>query len=484
MNRPLTIVAALALACAVLAATPAQAEKRALILAISEYVRQPLPGVAKDVENASEMARLMGIPAANIEVWRDAELAGNGLLKALQDFTDRAQPEDHVFVYYSGHGSSYTKRNSPGACEKALVAQDITMVPKDEFHKRLKVLAAKVDKTFVFMDSCYSGGLVELDGSRALGAPGQGEARAKFTATAPKDPCSVASNVVASDRDFDMIQAEQYPNYFLLGSAAENEVAIDGGPTLGGYASSALLQCMQAPERADHSGDGVVSITEAKACAQEIVNGRLASNRQHNPNFGFNSMTLTSGNGQGGNTPLLTVTARTQPVNTPAFLQTLYDGRDGRRNVSIAASKNPVRIGEDFSFTVQSDTPGHLTLLVAGSSGKIYKLFPNEKDSDGAVKPGSPLSLPRPGQWRLTATPPTGANWFLVLVSDDPDRFNDLGMPAGIFRAFGDSPESTRGLLDFLFSLFGKKDTTDSPTPPANAGRAYGATLLRVLEVD
>lgn len=483
MIRRMTAPAVLALALALVFAVPARAEKRALILAISEYVRQPLPGVAKDVENASEMARLMGIPAANIEVRRDAELAGSGLLGALEDFTARVRPEDHVFVYYSGHGSSYTKRGAAGVCEKALVAQDITFVPKEEFHKRLNALAAKVDKTFVFMDACYSGGLVELNGSRAFGG-GQDVARAKFTAATPKDPCSVARNIVASDRDFDMVQAERQPNYFLLGSAAENEVAIDGGSTLGGYASSALLQCMQSPDKADRNGDGVVTIAEAKACAQDIVDGRLARNREQNPNFEFSSMTLTSGNGQGGNTPLMAATARTQPVNTPAFLQTLYDGRDGRRSVAITAVKNPVRIGEDFSFTVESDKPGHLTLLVAGSSGKIYKLFPNERDADGAVKPGAPLSLPRPGLWRLTATPPVGANWFLALVSEDPDRFKDLGLPAGIFRSFGDSPASTRGLLDFLFALFGGQDKEAAPKPPAEAGRAYGAALLRVVEVD
>lgn len=490
MIRRMTPLAALALAFALILAAPARAEKRALILAISEYVRQPLPGVAKDVENASEMARLMGIPAANIEIRRDKELAGSGLLKALEDFTARVQPQDHVFVYYSGHGSSYTKRGTTDVCEKALVAQDATMVAKDEFHQRLNRLAAKVEKTFVFMDACYSGGLVELNASRAFKAKRPGGAKAapeaypKYTAASPTDPCSIAKNMTASGRDFDMIQAERQPNYFLLGSAAQNEVAIDGGPTLGGYASSALLQCMQSAQKADRNGDGVVTIAEAKDCAQDIVNDRLARGREASADFIYTSMTLTSGNGQGGNTPLMAATARTQPVNSPAFIQTLFDGRDGRRNVTITTEKNPVRIGEEFSFTVETDRPGHLTLLVAGSSGKIYKLFPNERDADGAMQAGKPLTLPRTALWRLTATPPTGANWFLALVSDSPDRFKDLGMPAGIFRSFGDSTQGTRGLLDFLFALFGGKEKGDTASPPAEAGQAYGAAMLRVVEVD
>lgn len=485
-NRFRTLVLGLATA-SILLASPALAEKYALILAIADYIREPLPGVTKDIENASQIARIMGVSEKNILVKRDGELAGPALMQAIDDFTARIKPEDQVFVYYSGHGSSYTKRGAAGVCEKALVTQDITFVPKDEFNKKMLLLAERAAKTFVFLDSCYSGGLVQLNKSKAMGSGPASELRGKFTAASTTDPCSIPSNMVKASRDFGMEEAEQQPNYYLLGSAAENEVAIDGGKDLGGFASSALLDCLQNPADTDGDRDGVVTLDEAKACAQGVVNKRLAQGKMGNPNFPYKSMTLTSGHGQGGNAPLVFVGAQAAVVNTPAFVQTLFEGRDGKRNVTLGIGKNPVRIGEDVNLTVTSDRTGYLTLLVVGSSGKIYQIFPNKMDQDARIEPGMSLPVPRPGRWRMPATPPAGDNWVLALVSDTPDRFRDLGKNEGIFKNMGNSGGSARGIFDFLFKpaksevQAGSDNGGKDPNP---ASKGYGAALLKVTEVD
>lgn len=481
--RTMRRAAAGALAASLLFCATAQAEKLALILAISNYSRQPLPGVTKDVENASEIAKLMGVPEANITVKRDDELAGGGLLKAIDEFAARVRSEDQVFVYYSGHGSSYTKPGAKGLCEKALVAQDISFVPKEEVQRRLTALSNRPGKTFVFLDSCFSGGLVQLKGARAFGAAGGMEVHAKFTAASPTDPCSVAANVKGA-RDFDIAAAEKVPNYYLLGAAAENEVAIDGGKAMGGFASSSLLDCLRSPEKADKNGDGIVTLDEAKACAQEKVNALLAQGQAASASFPYSSMTLTSGSGQGGNAPLLFTAPRQGTVNTPAFAQTLFEGRDARRNVTITASANPVRIGQDVQLTVTSDKAGYLTLMVVGSSGKIYKIFPNDMDQDARIGADAALPVPRPGMWRMPASAPVGDNWFLALVSDTPDRFKDLGKPAGIFRAFGDDAAGAKGLFDWLFRPAKRPDAPAPDSPGAGASTTYGAALIKVAEVE
>jgi hypothetical protein len=476
----LVLVASLALL-----ATPALAEKYALILAIADYVRSPLPGVTKDIENASQIARLMGVPEKNISIRHDGELAGPALVKALDDFSARITSADQVFVYYSGHGSSYTKHGAPGVCEKALVTPDITMVPKEVFNKKISLLAERAQKTFVFLDSCYSGGLVDLKKSRALGLGETSPLRGKFTAASSSDPCSIPSNLVKGARDFDMVVAEKQPNYYLLGAAAENELAIDGGKDLGGFASSSLLYCLQNPAEADRDKDGVVSLEEAKVCAQDVVNKRLAQGKASDPNFQYSSMTLTSGHGQGGNTPLVFVGAQASVVNTPAFVRSLFEGRDGKRNVTLSASKNPVRLGEDITMTVTSDRPGYLTLMVVGSSGKIYKIFPNKLDAEARIEPGMNMPVPRPGSWRMPASPPVGDNWFLALVSDTPDRFRNLGDDAGIFKALGNSGGGAKGLFDFLFgnASAAPAEGTALANPEANSDR-YGAALLKVVEIN
>lgn len=464
----------------------ALAENYALILAISNYVRQPLPGVTKDIDNAREIARLIGVPDKNITVKRNEELAGQGLMREIEAFSKGIKKGDRVFVYYSGHGSSYSKQGKPGQCEKALVGQDITFISRDEFHRKINALAQRADKTFVFLDSCYSGGMMEERHTRDMDLPGGIEARPKFTAAPPEDPCSKPANL-KDTRDYDMAEAEKMPNYYLLGSAAGNEVAIDGGAAIGGFASSAVLDCLQHTPKADKDGDGVVSLDEVRRCAQETVDARLAQGKQASPTFPYTSMTLTAGFGQGGNPPVAFSATESAVVNTPAFVSSLYDGRDAKRAVALTAEKNPIRIGQDLNLTLTSDKPGYVTLMAVGSSGAIYKLFPNQLDKDARIEAATPMRIPRPLKWRLPATPPAGDNWLLALVSDTPDRFKDLGQDAGIFRKMGNTGQGTRGIFDFLFKPADKcaenvRDFEVTGVDPCST--AYGAALLKVVETE
>ncbi len=498
MRTRLPRLAAALLLCACLPGA-ALAENRALILGISNYVRQPLPGVAKDMDNARRIARLIGVPEKNITVRTDEQLAGQGLMRELDAFASTINKGDNVFVYYSGHGSSYSKPDHPGQCEKALVGQDITFISKQEFHQKVAALAARADKTFVFLDSCYSGGMMQENHTRGLGLPGGPtggapnaveanavEAWPKFAAAAPGDPCSKAANVKAV-RDYDLALAEATPNYYLLGSAAGNEVAIDGGAQVGGFASSAVLSCLEQSPKADLDGDGLVTLDEVRRCAQQSVDARLEQGQQASANFPYTSMTLTAGFGQGGNPPVAFSAGDDAVLNAPAFVQALFDARDATRAVALHVDKNPIRIGQDLNLTLLSDRPGHVTLMAVGSSGKIYKLFPNKLDADARVEANTPLQIPRPLKWRLPASAPAGDNWLLVLVSDKPDRFKDLGEDAGIFKKVENTGKGARGFFDFLFKPADNcaKAVRDFDTVAVDpCSTAYGAALLKVVEIE
>lgn len=482
-----SLAALLALGAALLPAAQALAENHALVLSISNYSRQPLPGSAKDVDNAKEIAKLIGVPEENILVRRDKELAGDGILKAIEEFSHQVKKGDRVFVYYSGHGSSYSRKGQRGVCEKALVAQDTSFVSKDEFNRHIAKLAERAEKTFVFLDSCYSGGMAHKAHTRSMATePDTDGLTPKFVASSPDDPCAKPANL-KSRRDYEMAEAEKMPNYYLLGSAAENEVALDGGPEVGGLASSSVLKCLKQPELSDTNHDGVVTLDDIRRCAQKQVDERLDSAHQASRDFPYTSMTLTAGFGQGGNPPVAFYEGAGGKLNTPAMLKSLYEGRDATRQVGLAANRNPIRIGQDLSLTIASDKPGYLTVLAVGSSGKIYEIFPNKMDREARIEAGEPMPVPRPGKWRLPARPPAGENWILALVSDAPDRFSDLGKDAGAFKDLGNTGKSTRGIFDFLF----KSEKTCAKDGRDFAGqdvdtcsKAYGAALLKVVEVD
>lgn len=474
-------VAALLASTVLCAPVPAAADNHALILGIFEYARSPLPGAADDIGNAKEIARQIGVPDKNIVVKKDRDLTLNGLKAVVADFSKRIKDGDRVFIYFSGHGTSYSNRE--GRCEKALVTQEHGLLVKEDFHRTVNDLAKKTDKTFVFLDSCFSGGLVQASHSKAAARDLDDLPVAKANTSTPDDPCFTPSNMSKASRDFGMEAAAATPNYFLLTASGESEVAI--ATSHGSLATSAVAACLKERARADGNKDGVVTLDEVRTCAQNQVDGVIeqSSNR---PNYPFTAMTLTHGFGPGGNPPVSFV-GGPQPVNTASFAQTLYDARNATRQVSLRADKNPVRIGDYLNLEVTSDRPGYLTLMVVGSSGKIYQIFPNQMDGDARVEAGKPMPVPHPERWKMPANPPAGDNWFLALVSDTPDRFKGLGERAGIFTGFGNSGDGAKGIVERIINpaqgcTTASRDFGMEALNPCSTG--YGAALIKVTEVN
>ncbi|MEK7815383.1 MAG: caspase family protein, partial [Pseudomonadota bacterium] len=145
-----------------LGAVPAQAEVHALILTISQYQGgvPPLAGVQQDGKSAAAMARKMGVPEKNIVQLRDQQLTLAGMRRAFDDLANRLQPNDQVFIYYSGHGSRTLVREAGAErCAESLVTVDADFLTDTEFEQRLKKLSQKADKVIAFLDACHSGGV-------------------------------------------------------------------------------------------------------------------------------------------------------------------------------------------------------------------------------------------------------------------------------------------------------------------------------------
>jgi hypothetical protein len=350
-------------------------------------------------------------------------------------------------------------------------------------------LTEKTDKAFVFLDSCFSGGRVHSENAKASRAFGKDMPKPKFTSSTPEDPCAQATNYSMS-KDFGIEAASQTPNYYLLAAASQTEYAIDGGQRIGGYATAAVLACLQSG-LADRNHDGAVTLEETRECAQLWIDDRLRQGREANADFPYSAMTLTQGFGPGGN-PVIAFgdsanSNADESVDTVSLVQALVDGRDATRSVILKANKNPVKIGDYLNLELVSDRPGYLTLLVVGSSGDIYQIFPNDLDSDTRVEANRPTPVPRPEKWRMPATPPAGDNFFVALVSDVPNRFEELGEKAGIFKAFGKSRKTAKAVLDRITKPAAKcaNATRDFGVEGTSAcSTSYGATLLKVTEIE
>lgn len=473
----------------------ARADNYALIMGVSDYPSSPLPGIPKDIENAQLIAEAMDIPAGNITVRRDGQLTLAGLRQTLGDFSHKIKPGDRVFIYFSGHGRSYSK--TEGQCDKAIVTREGEAFSRDEFQRQIDPIIHRAAKTFVFLDTCFSGGVVASSKGGSRGDDSDSVARIKAFQK-PGDPCAQASNVeyaAKGARDFDT-EASSTPNYYLLGAAGPTEYAIDGGQGVGSLATTGFQRCLQAGTDSDQNNDGVVTLNEAYQCAQRQVNAMLPAQ--------YSSQTLTEGNGPGGNTPVAfdvegsapvsarnTANTASTRIDSQNLMETITQAADPEHRVTVTPTQASFQIGNDFlEMDVSSSKSGYLTILSVGSSGTIYQLFPNQHDRDNKIEANQTLRLPRPA-WRIRAKGPSGRDRFLAIVSGTPDRFNGFGVPVSPFSKVENNMAGAKDIIERLVTpsqgcksaKAGQRDfETLAAMPPCSSG--YGAGSADVQEVD
>lgn len=94
----------------------------ALIVGVGQYSQasgaDPLKGVPKDMMTSRNMALAMGVPDRQIIELRDKEATKANILEALDSLNKKVGPGEKVFIYFSGHGTSYSTKNG---CEQGFI---------------------------------------------------------------------------------------------------------------------------------------------------------------------------------------------------------------------------------------------------------------------------------------------------------------------------------------------------------------------------
>jgi len=496
MKRHFTV--ALGMALPFIVSIPLHADNHALIMGISDYKESPLYGVVKDLQSARQIAISMGVPEANITVKKEAELTLAGLRSSLSQFQEKIKPGDRAFIYFSGHGTSRSK--GQGQCEESIVTQEIDFMPKAELHQYLTPIINNAAKTFVFLDTCFSGGVIKPV-TRARGTVST--LKPKFMATkfstGENDVCGIAVNYAKGlKRDFSDIEvAENTPNYFMLGSAGSSEYAIDGGSEIGGFATTSFLSCIKTPIKTDKDRDGVITLSEAKHCAQLKINDMISPP--------FLAQTLTEAGSPGSGAIPAAFVNREQPNNHTSegaqqavdlkidslqLLETIRNNSDQTHTVKIKSAKEFYKIKRDYlDLEILSDKSGYLTLFSVGSSGRIFQLFPNNLDNDNKINANEAVKIPRMA-WRIPSGGPAGNNRFLAVVSGLPDQFDNLGIPVGKrFKAMEANALNAKEIMQRLINPAPgcvlqneRRDFSDVEVNPCSSG--YGAGIIDVKEVD
>ncbi len=529
-------------------AAPARAEIHALILTISQYQGgvPPLAGVQYDGKSAAAIARKMGVPEKNITYLRDQQLTLAGMRRAFDDLTNRIQPNDQVFIYYSGHGSrTLVREQGAERCAESLVTVDADFLTDTELELRLKKISQKADKVITFFDACHSGGVTTRS------APGKQPAfSSKYWAKGGVEACAKPVNRLTRGLNANAKTAGSgAQNYVVIAAARDNEISLDQ-PGKGGVATQAWRDCITGAAR-DLNGSGGLSADEIRQCAQAKINYALKDAEGYlphnvsiagNPNaiLAFSAAVPATAPGValppaslpspdaalpppslGSSAPAkppVAAPAPPAPVVTPpapaapaipppvvvtgaspvaasphATLADIYFRRDDRRRVDIALARPALKINRDkFEFTLTSSHPGYVYLLMVGSDGKTFDmLFPNRLDKNNYVQAGQAVKLPRT-DWEIVAQGPAGKDQLLAIVADAPREFGAIGLkPAGPFSMVEVNPASAKdiqlvsGTSTFASNAECTQDTRKRTLAvQKKCSNAFGASLVTVEEVE
>lgn len=391
------------------------AADRALIIGIGDYINPDarLPGIDKDVAQATDIATRLGFSKPQVLADRDA--TRRGILNALKaNLVEGVTAADRVFVYYSGHGASAYDLSSDEDDKKdeALLAADFEVTSDGNGGKILRgmilddeigaLLAQSPSRNILLIvDACHSG---TVDRSIRLAKPLVGEV--KGVAKAYPIP-----GVVKADRSFGPVartggaaaaSGGGAGNYVALNASGDEEQAI---ATENGSAFTVGLA--EAIRR--HAADPSITPVEMVKIAKEYVASALSSTQRFTPQI------------QGS--PEL----RNQPI---ALTNTLNGGGPNWRRVealgqglpglSVANVQPRYRDGDKLEIEVDVAQGGYLNVINVGPDDNLILLFPNRFNPNNKVEPGK-LRLPTPQMtFDLTAQAPFGRSLILAILTEDP----------------------------------------------------------------
>jgi caspase domain-containing protein/uncharacterized protein DUF4384 len=461
-----------------LASQAAVAEDRALIMTISHYEGVPaLPGVRLDADNAMKMLTGIGFSTKNVRVVDERKLTLAGMRQAMADLAHDVRDGDRVFVYFSGHGTSYPVGER---CQQALVTRDLKAFTASNLLQYLTGVRERTSRVVVVLDACFSGGVMKSADDQTRATRSLGTLLPKFTklgdaATQCATPVNLTAAELSNVRGYKgAINLER--NYVYVAAARDNEAAFDDG-LKGGVATTALIECLGEPTLdADHSGS--VSFGELAGCAQAKINAHGPTDdrlRQHIVVTGNDGMPVS-----------VAAAGPDAPVSALATLNDLYRGADARFSVEATASQSVLRLAlDEFTVNVTSREDGYLYILYVGSDQREFlKLYPVSTSEPNHLRAGIPFRVPR--RWKSQG--PAGVDHLLVLVTAAPRDFSSVfgsGSTAAPSFHASTSLQDTVGVCRNLSSEpcgeSGSRNLEGKPLGVA-AGGYYGATLISVEE--
>jgi hypothetical protein len=272
----------------------AHAAKYALLIGINHY--SPGQGIADlegPVNDAASLRRVLisawQFRPENVQSLVDEAASRAHILTALDGYAETLKPGDLLFLFYSGHGTSWYAKGGPqtgiAVDTGALVSADLKLiVGNQDLQPRLRKLDS-LAQVFAVFDSCYSGNSIK---SIAV-APAR-YVPPEAIKSVPTSSLDQYDRQFSDFQRFTAIETYPYRHVLYLSAASKAEQAadiprmlishgfrtVDGQPH--GALSNALLRGLNG--EADTNHDGRITYEELYFFVRKSVTGQFTQTPQ------------------------------------------------------------------------------------------------------------------------------------------------------------------------------------------------------------
>lgn len=257
--------------------------RRALLIGINQYRSETVPALRGCVNDVLLLRHILESRYGfdRITTLLDAEATRDKILSALQRIVAETEPDDFLFVHFSGHGSQQADLNGDeeDGLDETLVAHDsrsaeVPDIVDDEIDVILASL--RTSNAVISFDACHSG-----TGTRAMT-----ELRSRDIDPDPRSHLyeSISNKLVAS-------RSSRNTRYLAISSALAREKALDG-PVDGvphGLFTRALTKVLASQPLPGEGAPALASAAECErlvlAAYRDIVEALGCSHRASTPTF-------------------------------------------------------------------------------------------------------------------------------------------------------------------------------------------------------
>lgn len=412
------LVMALAASLLLIAAT-AQANPRALLIGVGDVRGFPLPGIDVDLENMKKVALIMGFKPDDTRVLYNDDATLANVSAALGSWIrEGVRADDHVLIYFSGHGTRTTDAQSAHGVDDALVMHDAEFA-----HGQIKGLLlgrelgaaiAKIPShnVLVLVDACHSGSAtrdLELD-NLSLGT--SVAVKRFFTYPGmPAAPAATATRAITVTRGTDVPAGGE--NYAALSAAGDNETA--SGTEQGGMFTLGVVGEIQ-----DASRNGKEpTVDDLRTAATQYIATHLNPKDASHP--------VADGNQRLIRGELALIPLRDGQGPTWKSLLALA-GNAQSLKVVAAGSGHEIHVGDQVALQVELPRAGYLNVVTVDSQDRATVLYPNKYNPANQVQAGT-FRFPTPQMnFLVRASDPTGPSLVVAFLSDRKVNLLEMGV--------------------------------------------------------